>query len=242
MTSCFQGVRKTGLVPTFNHSRLNVDHEDWELPRRSWDICAHPSNCGSVFLDTAHRWLAVVTLVALMAFWIHAQFRLKKNNNNKKDVIILLYSSLAGQLAHYFKNQFHFLPQIIIKLDWTSIPMQTLFFTILQLDKTGFLILQKTSGACLPPFVAAFQLIFWHTEQSQIPFVSAGSPRTPTISSMFSHLISLNLFIYPRALVVGSGLVPDVHTDSTPEAQTSPLRAPREGPVPFIPKPLDYSD
>lgn len=111
--------------------------------------------------------------------------------------------------------------------------MQILFFTILQLYKTGFLILQKTSGACLPPFVAAFQLIFWHTEQSQIPFVSAGSPRTPTISSMFSHLISLNLFIYPRALVVGSGLVPDVHSDSMLEAQTSPLRLVHHVRAPF---------
>lgn len=50
---------------------------------------------------------------------------------------------------------------------------------------------------------------------------------------MFSHLISLNLFIYPRALVVGSGLVPDVHTDSTPEAQTSPLRLVHHVRAPF---------
>lgn len=64
---------------------------------------------------------------------------------------------------------------------------------------------------------------------------------------MFSHLTSLNLFISPHALLIDSGLVPDLHTVlaqkfSREHLLVSVTDAPHEGPIPFIlPSPLTYS-
>lgn len=112
--------------------------------------------------------------------------------------------------------------------------------------KWALLSCKRPPSACLPPFFAAFQLIFWHAEQSQIPFVSAGFPRTLTISSVFSHLISLNLFTSSHALLIDSGLVPDLSAllaqkFSREHLLASVTDAPHEGPIPFIPRLLNYT-
>lgn len=106
--------------------------------------------------------------------------------HGKRDLVPLL----SGQLVLYFRAQLRFIPHIG---KWTELisPCRSCFPQFFTFVRKALLTCRRLQFLP-PPVSVASQLIFCHTEQSQIPFVSAGFPRTLTIVSVFSHLISLD--------------------------------------------------
>lgn len=106
--------------------------------------------------------------------------------HGKPDLVPLL----SGQLVLYFRAQLRFIPHIG---KWTELisPCRSCFPQFFTFVRKALLTCRRLQSLP-PPVSVASQLIFCHTEQSQIPFVSAGFPRTLTIVSVFSHLISLD--------------------------------------------------